>query len=72
MRYSELRKALSTVSHKILSNQLKQLEADELIMRTEYPQIPPKVEYSLTETGLSFIPFLQALRNWRHEHIENN
>ena len=61
MRYGELRKALETVSHKMLSNQLKELESDGLITRTEYPQVPPKVEYSLTETGLSLMPILQVL-----------
>lgn len=72
MRYGELRKALDSVSHKMLSNQLKELEEDGLIIRTEYPQVPPKVEYSLTETGLSLMPVLQALCNWGHDHIESN
>ncbi len=72
MRYGELRKALESVSHKMLSNQLKELESDGLILRTEYPQIPPKVEYSLTETGLSLMPVLQALCNWGHEHFNGD
>ncbi len=59
MRYGELRKALESVSNKMLSNQLKVLESDGLIMRTEYPHVPPKVEYSLTETGHSLMPVLQ-------------
>jgi len=71
MRYGELRKALETVSHKMLSNQLKELESDGLITRTEYPQVPPKVEYSLTETGHSLMPVLQVLCNWGHEHFED-
>ncbi|GAA0232984.1 winged helix-turn-helix transcriptional regulator [Metaclostridioides mangenotii] len=71
MRYGELRKALETVSHKMLSNQLKELESDGLITRTEYPQVPPKVEYSLTETGHSLMPILQVLCNWGHEHFED-
>jgi len=70
MRYGELRKALDSVSHKMLSNQLKELEEDGLIIRTEYPQVPPKVEYSLTETGISIMPVLQELCNWGHEHFK--
>lgn len=72
MRYGELRKALESVSHKMLSNQLKELESDGLILRTEYPQVPPKVEYSLTETGLSLMPVLHALCNWGYEHLKDD
>lgn len=71
MRYGELRKALESVSHKMLSNQLKELESDGLITRTEYPQVPPRVEYSLTETGLSLMPVLQELCHWGHEHFKD-
>lgn len=72
LRYSELKKSLGIVTHKMLSNQLKELEADGLIIRNEYPQVPPKVEYSLSEKGLSLMPVLQALCNWGHDHIEDN
>lgn len=71
MRYSELKKALGTVTHKMLSNQLKELEADGLIVRNEYPQVPPKVEYSLSEKGLSLMPVLESLCKWGHDHIED-
>ena len=71
MRYGELKKALDSVSHKMLSNQLKELESDGLITRTEYPQVPPKVEYSLTETGLSLMPILAELCNWGHAHFKD-
>lgn len=71
MRYGELRKALESVSHKMLSNKLKELEADGLIIRTEYPQVPPKVEYMLSETGISLMPVLELLCNWGHEHLED-
>lgn len=71
MRYGELRKALDSVSHKMLSNQLKELESDGLITRTEYPQVPPKVEYNLTTTGLSLMPVLQELCCWGHEHFKD-
>lgn len=70
MRYGELRKALESVSHKMLSNQLKELESDGLITRTEYPQVPPRVEYSLTATGLSLMPVLEELCHWGHAHFK--
>ena len=58
-------------THKMLSKQLNELEADDLIIRTEYPQVPPKVEYRLSERGESLMPVLQALCNWGHEHIDD-
>lgn len=72
LRYSELKRALGKVTHKMLSNQLKELENDDLIVRKEYPQVPPKVEYSLSEKGKSLIPVLSALCKWGHTHIPNN
>ncbi len=51
MRYSEIKRELGKVTHKMLSTQLKELERDGLLIRREYPQVPPKVEYSLTEKG---------------------
>ena len=70
MRYSELKKALGNVTHKMLSNKLKELESDGLIIRKEYPQIPPKVEYSLSEKGQSFMPVLQAFCKWGTQNID--
>ncbi len=69
LRYSELKRALGNVTHKMLSNQLKELEVDGLIQRKEYPQVPPKVEYSLTETGKTLMPVLHAICHWGHEHM---
>ncbi|MFR4519409.1 MAG: winged helix-turn-helix transcriptional regulator, partial [Fusobacterium sp.] len=60
------------ITHKMLSTQLKELEADGLIHRKEYPQIPPKVEYSMTELELTLIPVLQCLCDWGVKHIKNN
>lgn len=71
LRYGELKKALGNVTHKMLSNQLKELEEDGLVIRKEYPQVPPKVEYSLSEKGLSLMPVMQELCVWGHEHIED-
>ena len=64
VRFNELKKYIGTISYKTLSSTLKELEADGLIHREEYPQIPPKVEYSLTERGKSLIPILDAMCDW--------
>lgn len=63
-RYTELRKELGPISEKVLINQLKDLENDGLVKRTVYPVVPPKVEYSLTESGKGIIPVIIALRNF--------
>jgi Predicted transcriptional regulators len=68
LRYGELKRVLGNVTHKMLSNQLKQLECNNLIVRKEYPQVPPKVEYSLSPKGLTLMPVLQALCTWGEEH----
>ncbi|TCS79982.1 winged helix-turn-helix transcriptional regulator [Pectinatus cerevisiiphilus] len=64
LRYGELKKNISQVTHKMLTSQLKELEKDGMINRKEFCQIPPKVEYSLTKRGMSFIPILEALCDW--------
>lgn len=56
MRYGEFKRALSTITHKMLSAQLKELEKDGLIIRKEYSQIPPKVEYSMSKIGYDLLP----------------
>lgn len=63
-RYGELKKRLPTISHKMLSQQLSSLEQEQLIHRREYPQIPPRVEYSLTEKGKTMIPILEIMAEW--------
>lgn len=68
VRYSELKKYIKTVSHKSLSNSLKELESDGLINRKVYDVIPPKVEYSLTEKGISLMKILDQLCYWGEEH----
>jgi len=68
LRYGELRKLLPKITHKMLSSRLKELEKEKIILRKEYPQIPPKVEYSLTEKGRSLIPLLNALCKWGSEN----
>ena len=64
VRFNEMKRYLKTVTDKTLSTNLKELEADNLIVRTEYPQIPPKVEYSLSERGKSLMVVLDQLCVW--------
>lgn len=68
VRFNEMKRFLKTISFKTLSASLKELEADDLVIRTEYPQIPPKVEYRLSERGRSLIPILDALCQWGEDH----
>lgn len=64
VRFNQLRRYLKNISDKTLSTNLKELEADNLILRTEYPQVPPKVEYTLTERGKSLMKVLDQLCMW--------
>ncbi|WZO96264.1 helix-turn-helix domain-containing protein [Isosphaeraceae bacterium EP7] len=64
LRFSELEKALPAVSQKMLIQQLRELERDGVVKRTVYPQVPPKVEYELTEWGKAMCPALDALLEW--------
>ncbi len=68
VRYNELKRYIRTISHKTLSNALKELEKDKLILRNEYPQIPPKVEYSLTDKGRSLMQILDQLCIWGEQN----
>ncbi|HEY3424616.1 MAG TPA: helix-turn-helix domain-containing protein [Negativicutes bacterium] len=64
LRFSELRKTLPQITQKMLTQQLRELEASGLVNRFIYTQIPPKVEYSLTPTGQSLLPILETLCQW--------
>ena len=64
VRFNELQRYIKGISYKTLSVMLKELEADKLIVRKEYPQIPPKVEYSLSERGRSLMPILDMMCEW--------
>ena len=68
MRYSEIKRTLGNITHKMLSDTLKEMEADDLIIRKEYPQVPPKVEYSLSDKGKSLIPIIDAMCDWGEAH----
>lgn len=68
VRFNEMKRYVEGISYKTLSSTLKELESDGLIHREEYPQIPPKVEYSLTERGKSLIPILDSMCEWGYEN----
>lgn len=67
-RFNELKKRLAPISQKMLAQQLQALEADGIVLRTQYPEIPPKVEYSLTELGRSLAPVMATLGEWGLEY----
>lgn len=71
LRFSELKKMIPDVSSRMLSSTLRTLEADGLVSRKVYPEVPPKVEYSLTETGLSLVPFNVQLTEWAQKHMKS-
>ncbi|KOP31530.1 MULTISPECIES: helix-turn-helix domain-containing protein [unclassified Exiguobacterium] len=64
VRYNELQRMIGTITYRTLSSALKEMERDGLIHRQEYPQIPPKVEYSLTERGRTLWPIIQEMCRW--------
>ena len=64
LRYGELKRLLEPITHKMLTNQLKELEKDGLIIRKEYPQVPPKVEYYMSEMGKGLRPVVGAMYEW--------
>lgn len=64
LRYGELKRTVEGISPKMLTQSLKELEEDKLVKRKVYLEVPPKVEYSLTETGLALIPSIDLLRIW--------
>ena len=71
IRFNELQRQMpEAMTHTTLSRQLKMLEEEGLIVRTEYAQVPPKVEYSLSEIGEKFQPVLNALEIWGNEYID--
>ncbi|MBB3109516.1 DNA-binding HxlR family transcriptional regulator [Paenibacillus phyllosphaerae] len=69
-RFSELKKLIPHITQKILTNQLRELEEDQLVERTVYPVVPPKVEYKLTEYGQSLTPILRMMYDWGKNYGE--
>ena len=72
LRFSELRQVTKGATPKMLTQQLRELESDQLVHREVYPVIPPKVEYSLTETGKSLMPVLVAIRDWGTDYLRKH
>ncbi|MET3940572.1 DNA-binding HxlR family transcriptional regulator [Paenibacillus sp. PvP094] len=71
MRFSELQKAIPDISKKMLTQQLKELEYHDIVHREVYAQIPPKVEYSITEYGQLMKPVLQTMSDWGVGHVQH-
>jgi DNA-binding HxlR family transcriptional regulator len=72
LRFSELERAIPEISQKMLTQQLRQLETAGMIRRTIHPEVPPKVEYALTEWGQSLCPALDALLKWREKRDQSS
>ncbi len=71
LRFSQLRDRLENATPKMLTQQLRELEAQQLVHRRVYPVVPPKVEYSLTELGESLMPVLVAMRDWGADYLSS-
>ena len=69
-RFNELRRLVPKLTQRMLTNQLRELERDGLIARKVYAQVPPKVEYSITDLGKTLEPVLLALKQWSEEHMK--
>ncbi|MDC0641633.1 helix-turn-helix transcriptional regulator [Candidatus Pelagibacter sp.] len=69
VRFNELKKVLKTITQQMLSKQLRELETDGIVHRKVHQVVPPKVEYSLTEFGLSVIPILKSFSDWNRKNI---
>lgn len=71
MRFKEIEKANPDISQKMLTSTLRGLEADGLVSRTVYPEMPPRVEYALTERGQSFMPVMRQLLDWAYDNLHD-
>jgi len=69
-RFSELRRRMPAISHKVLAATLRDLEREGVVTRTVYPEIPPRVEYSISSYGRSVRPLIEAVRAWGRQHLE--
>ena len=69
-RFGELKKSIGSISQKVLTAQLRDMEEKGLVQRTVYAEVPPRVEYTLTETGYSLKPVLDAMREWGEQYKE--
>ena len=71
-RFNELRRDLDGISQKVLTDSLRSMEEDGIITRTVYPEVPPRVEYALSELGESMRPIIQAMEQWGTEYKKNH
>lgn len=71
-RFGELKKSIGTVSQKVLTANLRSMEKDNLVSRKVYPEVPPRVEYTLTETGYSLKPVLESMHSWGEQYKKMN
>lgn len=71
LRFNELKKLIPKATPKMLTQQLRELESDDLIIRVVYPVVPPKVEYSLSDFGKSIIPILDSMCDWGSDYLES-
>ncbi len=71
LRFSQLKKSIESATAKMLTQQLRELEAQQLVHREIFPVIPPRVEYSLTDLGRSLLPILVAMRDWGTNYLKN-
>lgn len=69
IRFNELRRLMPDITQRMLTKQLRELEADNIILRTIYPEVPPKVEYSMTDYGKTLAPVIEALLMWGTKHL---
>jgi DNA-binding HxlR family transcriptional regulator len=70
MRFSDIQKSIGDISQRMLTVTLRSLEADGLVIRKIYPEVPPRVEYSLTQSGYSLLPHLENLVTWAVENMQ--
>ena len=71
-RFNELQKSLEGISQKVLTESLRSMESDGIVIRTVYAEVPPRVEYSLSELGETLRPILDAMQVWGEEYKQNN
>ena len=71
-RFNELKKSVTGITQKVLTNNLRQMESDKLVKRKVYAEVPPRVEYSLTDVGLSLKPILDSMVEWGNNYRENH
>jgi len=69
IRFNQLRRLIPEITQRMLTKQLRELEADKLIVRKVYAEVPPKVEYSMSEYGMTLAPIIHALQNWGLNHL---